>query len=265
MDGTNSASESLGPSFTASQPSAVSTALQTAVLSPTFLANFLGNISVCLVIYGTRSLRQRPSSPILASLAMSDFSLLSFLLFRLIWLYDFEAANKACEHFIVLFGTLMYVSIGHICLLGCDRYIAIIYPLRYTEIVTRTRVIPALLVAWGAPVVSTVILPLSYGNKAHSQFRTSLIGCSEFTGETQPLHKVHLAVNSTLFVVIPFVVTIFVHGHIAKISWSHSSRVEPGENLNPETADLRRRKQKEMKWMKTTGNRRAFLILIIHI
>ena len=47
MDGSNSASESLGPSFNASQPSAVSIALQTAVLSPTFLANLLGNISVC--------------------------------------------------------------------------------------------------------------------------------------------------------------------------------------------------------------------------
>jgi len=254
MDGSNSASKSFDPSFTASQPSTVSIALQTAVLSPTFIANLLGNISVCLVIYGTRSLRQRPSSSILASLAMSDFSLLSFLLFRLIWLYDFEAANKACKHFIVLFGVLLYVSIGHICLLSCDRYIAIIYPLRYTEIVTRTRVTLALLVAWVAPVISMVIFPLFYVDSDGTQFRTSIIGCSEFTSEHLLMHKVHLVFNSTLFVVIPFVVTIFVYGHIAKISWSQSSRVEPGENLNPETADLRKRKRKEMKWVKTTGN-----------
>ena len=254
MDVSVGSSESSGRSFIASQPGAVSTALQTAVLSPTFLANFLGNISVCLVIYGTRSLRQRPSSPILASLAVSDFSLLSFLLFRLIWLYDFEAANKACEHFTTLLGTLLYVSISHICLLSCDRYIAIVYPLRYTEIVTITRVIPALLVSWGAPVVSTVILPLFYGNEAHSQFRTSLIGCFESTSEPQSLHKVHLAFNGTLFVVLPFEVTIFVYVHIAKISWFQSSRIEPGENLNHQTAELRRRKKKEMKWMKTIGN-----------
>ena len=265
MDGSNSASERFGPSFKASQSSAVSIALQTAVLSPAFLANLLGNISVCLVIGGTRSLRQRPSSSILASLAMSDFSLLSFLLFRLIWLYDFEAANKACEHFTTLLITLLYVSIGHICLLSCDRYIAIIYPLRYTEIVTRTRVILALLVVWGASVVSTVFLPLFYGDEAHFQSRTSVIGCSEFTVEPHSLYKVHLAFNGTLLVLIPFVVTIFVYGHIAKISWFHSNRVEPGENLNPQTADLRKRKRKEKKWMKTTGNYRAFLILIMHI
>ena len=255
MDGSNSASKRFGPTLTASQPGAVSTALQTAVLSPTFIANLLGNISVCLVICGTRSLQQRPSSSILASLAMSDLSLLSFLLFRLIWLYDFEAANKACEHFAALFVTLLYVSIGHICLLSCDRYIAIIYPLRYTEIVTRTRVTPALLVAWGVPVVSTVVYPLFYDNGALSRFRTSLIGCSESTGAPHSLwHKVHLVFNSTLFMVIPFVMMIFVYGHIAKISWFQSNRVEPGENLNPETAELRRRKKKEMKWMKTIGN-----------
>ena len=255
MGGSGSASESFGPSFKAFQPSAVSIALQTAVLSPTFLANLLGNISVCLVICGTRSLRQRPSSSILASLAMSDFSLLSFLLFRLVWLYDFETANKACEHFAALVTTLLYVSIGHICLLGCDRYIAIIYPLRYAEIVTRPRVILALLVVWGAPVVSMVFLPMFYGSKVHSQLRTSTIGCrSESTVEPHSLYKAHIALNGTLFVVIPFAVTIFVYGRIAKISWFQSSRIEPGENLNPQTAELRRRKRKEMKWMKTTGN-----------
>ena len=209
---------------------------------------------ISLVICGTRSLRQRPSSSIMASLAVSDFSLLSFLLFRLIWLYDSEAGNKVCEHFAALFTTLQYVSIGHICIVSCNRYIAIIYSLRYTEIVIRTRVILALLVAWGTPFVSMVFLPLFYGNKARSQLRTSVIGCSESTVEPHSLYKAHITLNVTLFVVIPFVVTIFVYGRIAKISWFHSSRVEPGENLNPETADLRRRKRKEMKWMKTTGN-----------
>ena len=205
---------------------------------------------------------------------MSDFSLLSFLLVRLIWLYDFEAANKACGHFIVLFGLLVYVSINHICLLSCDRYIAIIYPLRYTEIVTRTRVTPALLVAWGVPVVSTVVFLLFYDNGALSRFRTSLIGCSEFTGAPHSLrHKVHLVFNSTLFMVIPFVVMIFIYGHIAQISCFQSNRVEPGENLNPETAELRRTKKKEMKWLKTIGNLSLispngtlkFILLLFHV
>jgi len=266
MDGTNGDSKTFHVSFTASQPtSTISIALQTAVLSPTFIANLLGNISVCLVICGTRSLRQRPSSSILASLAISDCSLLSVILFRLIWLYDFEAANKACEHFIVLFGILLYVSIGHICVLSCDRYIAIIHPLRYTEIVTRTRVTLALLVAWVVPVVSMLVFPLFYVDSDSTQFRPSIIGCSaRSTSEHLLMHKVHVVFNTTLFVVIPYVVTILVYGHIAKISWSQSNRVEPGENLNPEAADLRRKKRKEMKWMKTTGNESLIIRINTH-
>ncbi|XP_078368052.1 growth hormone secretagogue receptor type 1-like [Oculina patagonica] len=244
--------------FTASPPGTVSTTLQTAVLIPTFVANCLGNIYVCLAVSRARSLRQKPSSSILASLAVSDFFLLSFLLFRLIWLYDFEAANKACEHFLVLLGALSYVSICHICLLSCDRYIAIIYPLRYKAILTTTRVKLALLVSWGAPVISIVVLPLFYGDSDSAQFRTSFIGCSESTDEPSLLHKIHLVFNFTLFVAIPFVVLLLVYGHIAKISWFQSNRVEPGENLNPETAELRRKKRKDMKWMKTIG-KKSFL------
>jgi len=73
------------------------------------------------------------------------------------------------------------------------------------------------------------------------------------------LHKVHLVFNITLFDAIPFAVLIFVYGHIAKISWFQSNRVEPGENLNPEIADMRRRRRKEMKWMKTVGSKRLIV------
>ena len=184
---------------------------------------------------------------------MSDFSWLSFLLFRLIWLYDFDAVSKMCEHFVIILATLLHIDIAHICLLSCDRYIAILYPLRYNAIVTRTRVKLALLIAWCAPVVSMVILPLLYVDSACSQFRTSILGCSESTSEPDLLHKVHLVFNITLFDAIPFAVLIFVYGHIAKISSSQSNRIEPGENLNPETADMRRRRRKGMKWMKTIG------------
>ena len=145
-------SNSLDARVTASPPGTLSKALQTAVLFPTIVANLLGNICICLAVLRVCSLRKRPSSSILASLAVSDLSMLSFLLFRLIWLYDFEAASKVCEHFVFLVGTLTYVSIAHICLLSCDRYVAIICPLRYREIVSKRRIRGALAVAWGVPL-----------------------------------------------------------------------------------------------------------------
>ena len=254
-------SGSLDSVFTVSLPSTLSKALQTTVLCPTFVANLLGNICVCLTVARVRSLRERPTSSILASLAVADLSMLSFLDFRLIWLYDFEAASKACEVFVMLLASLSFVSIAHICLLSCDRYVAIVNPLRYMEIVTKKRIKRALAVAWIAPVVATLLIPLSYLNGASSQFRTSLIGCSASGSDPSHLSKVYQAFNFALFLVIPFAVMLFVYGRIAMISWSQNNRVQPGENLNPEMTELSRKRRKEMKWMKTIGEESLSYVL----
>ena len=246
-------SSSLDARFTASLPSTLSKALQTAVLCPTFAANLLGNICVCLAVARVHSLRQRPSSSILASLAISDLSMLSVLLFRLIWLYDLEAASKVCEHFSLLLVALSYVSIVHICLLSCDRYVAVICPLRYPEIVSKRRVRGALAVAWVAPLASILTVPLIYSNERSASYRTDALGCTESNSKPSLAHKVHLSFNITFFVIIPFLVMTFVYGRIAKISLFHNNRVEPGENLNPETSEVKRKRKKEIKWLKTIG------------
>lgn len=246
-------SSSLDARFTASPPSTLSKALQTAFLCPTFVANLLGNICVCLAVVRVGSLRKRSSSSILASLAISDLSMLSFLLYRLIWLYDFEAASKVCEHFSLLVATLSFVSIAHICLLSCDRYVAIICTLRYPEIVSKRRVRGALAVAWGAPLASLLAVPMIYSNERSALYRTDVLGCSESDSKPSLAHQIHVAFNITFFAVVPFLVMIFVYSRIATISLFHNNRVEPGENLNPETAELKRKRRKEMKWMKTVG------------
>lgn len=244
---------SLEAGFTASPPSTLSKALQTAILCPTFVLNLLGNISVCLAITHVRSLNQRPTSSLLASLAVCDLSILMFILFRLVWLYDLEAASKVCEFFFVLLSTLCYVSIAHICLLSCDRYFAIVYPLRYADIFTKKRVWGALVVAWGAPMSSMLVVPLTYSNEERTSYRTSLIGCLESESPPTMSHRLHLVINTIVLVAIPFVVMVFVYGRIAKISWCQNNRVEPGENLNPEMVEVKRNRRKQMKWLRTIG------------
>ena len=92
----------------ASLPSTLSKVVQTTVLCPAFVANLFGNIWVCLAVARVRSIKQRPNTPFLASLALADLSFSSFLLFRLIWLYDFEAASKVCEFFATVICTDCY-------------------------------------------------------------------------------------------------------------------------------------------------------------
>ena len=241
------------PTFATTLPSAMSAAVQTTILSATLVVNFLGNICVCLAVYHVRSLRQKPNSSVLVSLAVSDFSLLSFLVFRLIWLYEHEAACKVSEYFLGMLTISLYVSITHICLLSCDRYAAILYPLRYSAIVTKKRVSRALFAAWFAPVLSITVSNWTHGNSSRSDYWRSIIGCSQNFDKPSLEHTCHIAFNITFFVGIPFAVILFVYGRLAKISWSQNNRVEPGENLNLEAAEMKRKKKKEMKWMRTIG------------
>ena len=232
-------------------PSLLTKALETAVLCPILLVNLFGNICVCLAVAYVRSLKKRPSALILASLAVSDLASLSFVLFRLVWLYNAEAACAKYQYFVAMQVALTYISSVHILLLSCDRYVAIFHTMRYTEVVTIVKVRRALLVAWGLPSVSTLFFPWIYPMKGRSAYVAAMVGCAELPSEASQIHIFFAVFNFTFFVSIPFLVMIFIYCRIAKIAWSQNSRLWPGENLNPELSELTRKRKKEMKWVKT--------------
>ncbi|XP_074615893.1 adenosine receptor A2a-like [Acropora palmata] len=148
----------------------------------------------------------------------------------------------------LLVPALFFTNIVHICLLSVDRYIAILLPLRYNEIVTTKRVKRALVIAWFSPFASACIFPLAYSDEEAISFSASVIGCLNSSSKPPLSKMIHSAFNVVGFGIIPLLVTIFVYGRIAKVSWQQSNRTEPGTRLNPEQE---RRQRKETKWMKT--------------
>ena len=222
------------------------------ILCAIFFTNLLGNTCTCLVVFHERSLKERPSSLLLFRLAVCDLSALLLPLFSLILLYDLQAACNVSRYFMPLVPVLFFINIVHNCLLSVDRYIAILHPLRYNVIVTTRRVKRALVIAWFSPCASACIgsLAYAYSDEQAISFRLGVIGCLNSSSKP-PLSKViHSALNFVGFGMIPILVTTFVYGHIAKVSWQQSNRTEPGTRLNPEQE---RRQRKEMKWMKTIG------------
>ncbi|XP_067057564.1 histamine H2 receptor-like isoform X1 [Acropora muricata] len=225
-------------------------AFQTTVLCVVFLANLLGNICVCLAVIRVSSLRRRPMASILASLALSDIASLSFTLFRLVWVYDMKAACMNYQYFFTILTTLLYISSIHICLLSCDRFVAIVHSLRYEELVTKERVRRALAFAWSVPLVATIAVPWIY-YEGRVPFTAALVGCVKLEIEPSQAFKIHVACNFAFFVVIPFAVMIFVYSYIGKVARSQNERVWAGEHLTPEVAERERKRKKEMKWMRT--------------
>ena len=228
----------------------LSKALQTTVLCVAFVANLLGNICVFLAVIRVSSLRRRPMASILASLALSDMASLSFTPFRLVWLYDMKAACMNYQYFFTILTTLLYISSIHICLLSCDRFVAIVHPLRYEELVTKVKVRRALVFAWSVPLAATVTVPWIY-RKERVPYSAALAGCMKLSSEPSQAFKIHVACNFTLFVVIPFAVMIFVYCYIGKVARSQNKRIWAGEHLTPELAERERKRKKEMKWMRT--------------
>ena len=220
------------------------------ILCAIFLTNLLGNTCTCLVMFHARSLRDKPSSLLLFSLAVCDLFALLLPLFSLILLYDLQAACNVSRYFIVLVPALFFINIVHICLLSVDRYIAILHPLRYNVIVTTKRVKRALVIAWFSPFASACIFPLAYSDEQDISLSAGAIGCLNSSSKPPLSKMIHSALNVVGFGLIPILVTTFVYGHIAKVSWQQSNRIEPGTRLNPEQE---RRQRKEMKWMKTIG------------
>ena len=220
------------------------------ILCAIFLTNLLGNTCTCLVVFHARSLRERPSSLLLSSLAVCDLFALLLPLLHLILLYDLQSACNVSRYFRPLVPALLFTNIVHICLLSVDRYIAILHPLRYNVIVTTKRVKRALVIAWFSPFASACIFPLAYYDEQAISIGLGVIGCLNSSSKPPLSKMIHSALNVAGFGIIPILVTTFVYGRIAKVSWQQSNRTEAGTRLNPEQE---RRKRKEMKWMKTIG------------
>ena len=90
------------------------------ILCAIFLTNFLGNTCTCLVVFHARSLRERPSSLLLSSLAVCDLFALLLPLLYLILLYDLQAACNVFRYFMPLVPALLFTNIVHICKFAWD-------------------------------------------------------------------------------------------------------------------------------------------------
>ena len=123
---------------------------------PTILLNAL----VIFAVATRRRLRNN-STILLASLAGADLLtglvVLPFAfaidLKRLLGFDSFCLLEKA---FTVTLAMVTYASISHIVMISIDRFIAIKYPLRYQEIVTETRILISIVLAWGFTLLVTI-------------------------------------------------------------------------------------------------------------
>ncbi|XP_078379024.1 adenosine receptor A2a-like [Oculina patagonica] len=124
-----------------------------------------GNSVILLVLYRTPSLKT-VSNYFVGSLACADLSVGLFANSLYVALSGFVSLQeiqelKNAETFVWLLTTT--VSTFNLCFVAVDRYIAIIYPLRYSEIITTNRLFRAVICMWiFAVLFSTIGFYLPY-------------------------------------------------------------------------------------------------------
>ena len=126
----------------------------------TALPTILLNALVIFAVATRRRLRNN-STILLASLAGADLLtglvVLPFAfaidLKRLLGFDSFCSLEKA---FTVTLAMVTCASISHLVMISIDRYIAIKYPLRYQDIVTETRILISIVLAWGFTLLVTI-------------------------------------------------------------------------------------------------------------
>ena len=112
---------------------------------------------------------------------------------RLLGVGPFCSPQKAL---IVIITMVAFASFSHLVVISIDRYIAIKYPLRYQDIVTETRIITSVVLAWGFTLLMTI-----------NELALSLI-------DSETIYSIYSQVNILIEIVI---MTLFT----AAVLWSY--------------------------------------------
>ena len=107
-----------------------------------------------------------------------------------------------------VYDLFLYISVTNLCFLTMDRYIAVVFPLKYTLLVPRNSTIKLLVTAWLFPLVVCVI-----------PFILSFLPIAETKKEQA--EQAFAAIKVSVFELLPCALMLLAYIHIFKISRRH--------------------------------------------
>nr|QBS47863.1 biogenic amine-like GPCR [Tripedalia cystophora] len=127
-----------------------STVIELVIILLLLSAILLGNLTMCICIYRTRRLHN-PAGYIVASLAVADLLVGVWLLpfsIPAVIVRQWNPGHAICDMNGFTNHVLCTSSMLNLLAVSLDRYVAIIYPLRYTEYMTVRRSLHLITAAW---------------------------------------------------------------------------------------------------------------------
>lgn len=191
------------------------------------------NGGVIFLIASYSSLRT-PSNIILASLAVSDF-LVGLVGIPLLLACTYTYISPICISSYTFFTFMALSTVLHITVMTCDRYIYIVWALRYRDIVHRKRVLIVLGITWFLSLTSLVRLSWTWN-----------LNIETAREDLEPMHQKETTLflfNVIVFFLIPLIIMSVLDTHMLLLLRSQCQRIAR-ENLPTEFEKRERKLQR---------------------
>ena len=173
----------------------------------TGLITLVCNGVVIFIILKRGRLFRNPGNWLLLSLAFSDLTV-GIIMIPSLFICYFSTVPCNWDVNKKVYDLFLYISVANLCFLTMDRYIAVVFPLKYTLLVPRKSTIKLLVTAWFFPLVVCVIpfilsfLPIDGTKK-------------------QQVEQVFVVIKVGVFELLMCALMLLAYIHIFKISRRH--------------------------------------------
>ena len=210
------------------------------------------NGGVILLITCHSSLR-KASNIILASLAVSDF-LVGFVgIPLLVTCSSATHLTLVCNSSITFFEFMALSTVLHIAVMTCDRYIYIMWALRYRDIVRRIRVLIVLAIVWIISLGQSLVR-LSW------TWNVTVETAQEDFAASRKKETIYFVFNITVFFVIPLILMAALDARMLLLLRRQCQRIAR-ENVPLEFIKHERRLQKRQRRAVLT----CVMLLILYV
>ena len=210
------------------------------------------NGSVILLISCYSCLRTT-SNIILASLAVSDFLVGLVGIPLLVTCSSATHLSSVCTSSIIFFTFMALSTVLHITVMTCDRYIYIMWALRYPEIVRQSRVFAVLAITWIISLGQSLVR-LSW------TWNVSVATAVEDLALVQEKETIYFLFNIIVFFFIPLIVMIVLDAHMLLLLRRQCQRIAR-ENLPAEFV----RREKKLQRRQRRAVLTCVLLLILYV
>ncbi|XP_031556003.1 trace amine-associated receptor 1-like [Actinia tenebrosa] len=177
------------------------------------LVTLVCNSLVIFIILKRGRLFRNHSNWLLLSLATADLSV-GTIMIPWIFVCFFDSTLPCHAEWNIsniIFDMLLHISVSNLCIVTMDRYLWVVFPMRYQDFMTCKSIIILIISSW--------LIPASF-QTIHALLEFKLSQDQNVNAE-----KVISAIKVTVFEIAPCMLMLFVYGHIFRICWRHSRNI----------------------------------------